>query len=156
MRPRGNELSRLFQDRRLRALRERIERFDRRLNEAVATLPRRLNAERRNKRCLVAASVLARALAERQFVGLDIEDIVGHLKGRAECLAEGRESGSRRGSRLPKDCPCLYGIMQKRAGFHRLKFYHSCGLMRLARFFGFEIEDLPADHASQTSRARQS
>src|SRR5208283_3666188 len=156
MRPRGNELSRLFQDHRLRALRERIERFDRRRNEAVAPLARRLNAERRNERCLIAASVLARALAERQFVGLDIEDIVGHLKGRAKRVAEGREGGSLWGSRLPKDCPCLYGIMQKRAGFHRLKFYHCSGLMRLARFFGFEIEDLPPDHASQPSRARQS
>ena len=46
-------------------------------------------------------------------------------------------------------------MMQKRAGFHRLKLNHAVRLMRLARLFGFKIEDLAADHAAQTSRARQ-
>ena len=45
--------------------------------------------------------------------------------------------------------------MEKRAGFHRLKLDHGFGLMRLARLLRFEVEDLPADHASETGGARQ-
>ena len=45
--------------------------------------------------------------------------------------------------------------MQKRAGFHRLQLNDLVGLMRLGRLFGFKIEDLAADHAAESSRARQ-
>jgi hypothetical protein len=37
-----------------------------------------------------------------------------------------------------------------------LKFNHRLGIVPFPRLFGFEIEHLPADHAAQTGRARQS
>ena len=94
--PRGDETSGVFQDRRLRAERQGIERGDRRRHEIVAPFPRRINAERGNQRCFIAAGVLARALAERQPVGFDIENIVGHLKRRAKRAAITGERGPRR------------------------------------------------------------
>ena len=105
MRPRGDEMGRFFQDRCRPALREGIERRDRRRDEAVAPRPRRFDAERRDERCLVAAGVLAGALAERQFVRLDIENIVGDLKGRAERMAIAESAARAGASACPRIAP---------------------------------------------------
>ena len=99
----GDEMGGLLQDCRPGALLEQIERRDRRGDEAVAPLPRRLNAKRSDQRCLVTAGVLAGALAKRQLIGLDVENIIGDLKGRAKRLAVAREGGACRGRGLPEN-----------------------------------------------------
>ncbi len=66
---------------------EDIEGADGLLRQSIATLARCVEPDRSNKRRLVAIGVLAGAFAERRFVGLDIQNIVGNLKGRAQRLA---------------------------------------------------------------------
>jgi hypothetical protein len=153
--PCGNETGRLFENRRLGALRKGIERGDCRRHQSIAPLPCGINSEDGNERCLVARGVLTRSLAKRQLIGFDIEDIVGHLERRAKRAAIARECGPCLRSGAAEYSARIDRLMQQRAGFHRLKFCDRLGVMRLERLFGFEVEHLTADHAPEPRCPRQ-
>ena len=54
------------------------------VDQRLEARPRGLDPEQRDKRRLAAAGILGHRLADRRFVALGIEQIVGELKGLAE------------------------------------------------------------------------